>query len=274
MAFAKFKVKKGISETSQVGGSGYSVVPVGLILPYSNSVAPSGWLLCDGSSISSSVYPELYALIGATLPNLSSKIVIGAGTGTGGGASSPLTPPYGPISGGVALTPRTVNTSASSLDTSLQVLFSHSHSLSSHTHSQVHTHNYPHSHSFNHYHNENSSHGHGTSADGSHTHSGYFTNQYTTGPGQSMRLSGSLLAGGNFAGVNHPHNITAANAGVPATGSPQVSVATPAFAASTTTDTAPVATPLDTTAPFGTGTPTGTFSIKQPVMSVNYIIKY
>jgi hypothetical protein len=39
------------------------IMPVGTILAYSAPNAPSGWLLCDGSSYSTSAYPDLFALI-------------------------------------------------------------------------------------------------------------------------------------------------------------------------------------------------------------------
>ena len=39
------------------------VMPIGTILAYSAATAPSGWLLCDGSSYSTSAYPDLFALI-------------------------------------------------------------------------------------------------------------------------------------------------------------------------------------------------------------------
>lgn len=35
-------------------------VPPGSIMPYAGDVIPDGWLLCDGSAVSASEYPELY----------------------------------------------------------------------------------------------------------------------------------------------------------------------------------------------------------------------
>ncbi len=46
-------------------------VPVGTIISYIGTNTPSGWLLCDGSTFSSSTYPELYSVLGSTtLPKL------------------------------------------------------------------------------------------------------------------------------------------------------------------------------------------------------------
>jgi len=47
----------------------FNFVPTGSILPSSESAAPSGWLLCDGSAISRTIYPNLFAAIGTTWGN-------------------------------------------------------------------------------------------------------------------------------------------------------------------------------------------------------------
>ena len=63
--------------------------PVGIVASFAGATAPTGWLLCDGSSISNVNYPELWAVIGTTfggtsatnffLPNLLRKYVLGSG---------------------------------------------------------------------------------------------------------------------------------------------------------------------------------------------------
>ena len=40
--------------------------PPGVVLPYAGTVAPEGWLLCDGSEIDQSIYTALYVAIGNT----------------------------------------------------------------------------------------------------------------------------------------------------------------------------------------------------------------
>jgi microcystin-dependent protein len=40
------------------------VIPIGTIMPYGGDVAPTGWLLCDGSAINKSIYSSLFAVIG------------------------------------------------------------------------------------------------------------------------------------------------------------------------------------------------------------------
>ena len=61
--------------------------PTGSVIAFAGSVAPINWLFCDGSSVSSTEYPDLFAVIGTTygggggnfnLPSLAEKFVKGA----------------------------------------------------------------------------------------------------------------------------------------------------------------------------------------------------
>jgi len=53
--------------------SSIPVIPVGMITPYAGSTAPTGWLLCDGSRLSTSIYGTLFSVIGWTFdPTLTS----------------------------------------------------------------------------------------------------------------------------------------------------------------------------------------------------------
>ncbi len=38
-----------------------------MIVPYAGSTAPDGWLLCDGSAVSTTTYSNLYSVIGTTM---------------------------------------------------------------------------------------------------------------------------------------------------------------------------------------------------------------
>lgn len=49
-----------------VFGGFSSGVKVGMIQPFSGSVVPDGWLKCDGSVISRTLYSELFDVIGTT----------------------------------------------------------------------------------------------------------------------------------------------------------------------------------------------------------------
>ena len=64
-----------------------ATLPAGMIVPYAGSTAPDGWLLCDGSAVSTTTYSNLYSVIGTTyggsgsnfnLPDLRGRVPIGA----------------------------------------------------------------------------------------------------------------------------------------------------------------------------------------------------
>lgn len=44
----------------------FSDTPVGTVQPYAGSNAPNGWLMCDGSAVSRTTYPELFGVVGTT----------------------------------------------------------------------------------------------------------------------------------------------------------------------------------------------------------------
>lgn len=49
--------------------SGAAGVPIGTIVDYYGTTAPSGWLICDGQNVPDSM-PQLKALIGSKVPDL------------------------------------------------------------------------------------------------------------------------------------------------------------------------------------------------------------
>lgn len=78
----------------------FNPFPPGMIFPFGSATIPPGYLLCDGSTLNTADYPELFAAIGYSfggtgsvfaLPNLTDRTVIGSsGTfafGDVGGAS-------------------------------------------------------------------------------------------------------------------------------------------------------------------------------------------
>jgi microcystin-dependent protein len=83
------------AQLSSGGGGGNSGgVPSGAIMPFAGSTAPSGWLSADGTSYSTTAYPNLFAAIGYTyggsggsfnVPNAKGVFLRGAGTQTIGG---------------------------------------------------------------------------------------------------------------------------------------------------------------------------------------------
>ena len=67
----------------------YALNPVGTIQMYGGAAAPSGWLLCDGSAVSTNIYSALFDVIGTTfggattnmnLPDMRGVFPKGAGT--------------------------------------------------------------------------------------------------------------------------------------------------------------------------------------------------
>lgn len=66
---------------------GGDTLPIGSIIPFAGNIIPNGWLLCDGSIVEQSDYPELFSVIGTTygyysrtdfkLPDLRDKVPVG-----------------------------------------------------------------------------------------------------------------------------------------------------------------------------------------------------
>ncbi|MBN2542535.1 tail fiber protein [bacterium] len=65
--------------------TGY-VMPVGAVIPYAGSTAPTGWLMCDGTLYGTATYADLFAVISYTyggsgtnfrVPNLKGRVVVG-----------------------------------------------------------------------------------------------------------------------------------------------------------------------------------------------------
>ena len=68
--------------------TGTGACPPGMVSPYAGSVAPNGWLLCQGQAVSRSTYPNLFAAIGTSygtadgvttflLPNMTGRVSVG-----------------------------------------------------------------------------------------------------------------------------------------------------------------------------------------------------
>ena len=75
-----------------VSGSSSSGVPAGTLLDFAGATPPTGYLLCDGTSYSTTTYSGLFSTIGYTwggsgasfnVPDLRGRTTIGAGSGTG-----------------------------------------------------------------------------------------------------------------------------------------------------------------------------------------------
>lgn len=72
---------------------GKTIPPTGSILPFAGDSAPSGWLKCDGSSLSRTTYATLFAIIGTAhgtatttsfnIPDLRGRVLRGVDSGAG-----------------------------------------------------------------------------------------------------------------------------------------------------------------------------------------------
>lgn len=82
-----------------VDGVQVAGTPAGVLQMYAAAVAPTGWLLCDGSAVSRTTYAALFAVVGTSygvgdgsttfnLPNLTSAFPYGAAPGSTGGAAT------------------------------------------------------------------------------------------------------------------------------------------------------------------------------------------
>ena len=101
---------------SQMGGAfvtSVPAVPVGSMQAFAGSSAPTGWLLCNGTTASRTTYSNLFSVIGTTygvgdgsttfgLPDMRGRVPMGAGTGNQQGGTG-----SGVITGGTALAART-----------------------------------------------------------------------------------------------------------------------------------------------------------------------
>jgi len=115
----QFFTNSGIAKNKKDKAPSSTSSQAGLIVAYGSATPPTGWLSCNGASVSTTTYATLFGLIGYTyggsgasflLPDLSARVPMGsyAGAqdgGTGGGSASPSA-----ITGGTAIAAKTVGT--------------------------------------------------------------------------------------------------------------------------------------------------------------------
>ena len=78
---------------TQINAISATTVPSGAMIDFGGAAAPSGWLLCDGSSYATATYPNLFSAIGYAwggsganfnVPNMTRRLGMGSGgSGTG-----------------------------------------------------------------------------------------------------------------------------------------------------------------------------------------------
>ena len=88
LSSSKLYYYDGTNFNSYGSGGGGETLPVGIILPFSDDTIPEGYMLCDGTAISRTIYATLFNVIGTTygagdgsttfnLPNLKGKVPVG-----------------------------------------------------------------------------------------------------------------------------------------------------------------------------------------------------
>lgn len=237
------------------------LVPVGAIVAHGGTVAPTGWLLCDGGQHSRSTYPSLDAALttgygeytngaGASgtshfrVPDMRGRV--GVGVGAGAGLSGYL---RGDSGGNEAVS-------------------SHSHDLSNHTHPMAHDHTMAHVHGMAHTHTMKS-HTHTVNVSGVSGGAAGITSFFSpasTGPARVLRADLNTY--------DHTHGFGASG--------------TTAGPNDNTTDGSSAGNTGDPSAPNtggssaeNTGVPglnssglAGALSLLQPYLGLNYIIKF
>jgi len=89
----------GQGPTQAAPGNHPGHLSTGFVAMYGGPDIPSGWLLCDGTTVSRNTYSKLFAVIGTTygagdgvstfaLPNFTNKLARGNTPGTGGGSDT------------------------------------------------------------------------------------------------------------------------------------------------------------------------------------------
>ena len=185
----------GMIPTNSPKGSAFqavqeTIISSGSIQMFAGSVAPIGWLICDGSIVSRIAFGDLFKIIGTTygagnsnttftLPDMRGRCPIGVGTGA-------------------SLTARTLgsNVGAETATLSEANLPSHTHTASVGTESVTHTHT-------------------GTSGGESTNHNHYFNHNAGTSGSYGLMDSGTASSSGqpNTGGIqqNHTHATTTGN---------------------------------------------------------------
>ncbi len=79
-------------ENGRIKDSAGWVMPPGTVVSYAGPTAPDGWLICDGSAVSRSTYPDLFSAIGTAygsgdgtntfnLPDMQGNVAVGLKSG-------------------------------------------------------------------------------------------------------------------------------------------------------------------------------------------------
>lgn len=218
-------VSDGVNPFEELSGSVSDPLPTGIIIFHASSVVPSGWLSCNGASVSKTIYANLFTLLGTNafgtdtstdffVPNLNARFARGVSNtssiGSTGGVSNHA-------HGNVTISPviSTVNTGLHDHDVSFSNV-DHSHSNTNNTNANAN--DGDHNHGINAA-NTNApvqpvgtgAGGAGTTVNAGHTHG--INAPSTNGGGGTAHNWGSVSTGNISAGVTgHNHTISSNSA--------------------------------------------------------------
>lgn len=228
-------------------GGGTDSLPVGVSMEWYTNTPPTNWLLCDGSFVQISDYPELFEVLGTTfggngttdfaLPNRKGRVGIGYDSNDTDFAR------IGRVGGSKEHT-----LTVSELATHTHIQNAHTHTQSAHTHTlNSHTHSFSAT----------------TSNRGAHTHTGRYLGMNVSSGGVGSYLLRRISDDDSYAGTsqitnsagNHTHTVSGTTGGASGNTS-----------STTATNNSTTATNQNT----GDSEP---FSILNPYFVVNYIIK-
>jgi len=271
MAFGKFKVKFGVQVSDSATPDGYDLVPVGTMMYWAGPAAsiPSGWLPCDGAVVSRDTYPNLHALMW----------LAGYPYGSGDGSTTFVLPD----ARGRALRHGTFPTVYTGSETYTLVnnnIVTHTHTLNTHSHSNLNGHTHAasaHSHGGG-SHTHTFPHGHDSSGQsGGHTHQAYIESNVNPGTANlrtSIAEPGTLYTVHASGGGNHSHGgVTTTNGTTSFNDFPFTAEGTTSTATSSSADSSTGPSSSSNTG-YNNGSSTrSSFSLIQPFLTVNLIIK-
>lgn len=273
-AIEALQAKVGVNSSAVTSSLDYKIttgIPSGVINMWATTTAPTGWLICDGATVSRTTYAALFAVISTTygagdgsttfnLPSMKGKVPVGLNSADAAFDSMGL-------SGGAKT--HTLDTSEMPVHTHTQD--SHNHTQNSHNHTQD-----------SHNHTQNA-HGHTVDA---HSHLNYYmtgdagahNHTYDRTTAVTANRAGttfSTVTSLNQTSTNTNTQAAHAHTSIAYTGdtSPGTNSITATNIATTATNQAQTATNIAATATNQNAGSGGSHNNLQPYMVLNYIIK-